>query len=296
MNEVVAVVVTYNRKSLLKGCIQHLLSLQNAACDIMIVDNASTDGTYEMLEPYIAQGKIIYKNTGANLGGAGGFNFGMRAALHEGYTYAWIMDDDTFVEPDSLRKLLDADSELKGKYGFLSSIAYWTDGTICTMNRQKTGIKQFITDYESKRVPVIMATFVSFFVPIERIRKFGLPISDFFIWSDDLEYSRRISRELPSYVIPDSRVVHCMGSNLKVGIEQETEDRLWRYQYLYRNEVYVYRREGIKGWLYLFFRVLFHTAKVLVKAKEQKWKKLNVIWKSFISGFSFQPKVEFVEE
>ena len=40
---------------------------------------------------------------------------------------------------------------------------------------------------------IIMATFVSLFIKAETIRKVGLPIKDFFIWSDDLEYTRRIS-------------------------------------------------------------------------------------------------------
>ena len=85
-----------------------------------------------------------------------------------------------------------------------------------------------------------------------------------------------------------------MGSNQKVGIEQETKDRLWRYQYLYRNEVYVFRREGIKGWLYLFSRVGFHVIKVLLKAPNDKKEKLKTIISSFLSGFRFHPAVEYV--
>ena len=45
MERVAAVVVTYNRKELLAQCIEALLGQQNAVCDILIVDNASTDGT-----------------------------------------------------------------------------------------------------------------------------------------------------------------------------------------------------------------------------------------------------------
>lgn len=45
MERVAAVVVTYNRKELLAQCIKALLGQQNAVCDILIVDNASTDGT-----------------------------------------------------------------------------------------------------------------------------------------------------------------------------------------------------------------------------------------------------------
>ena len=45
--KVVAVVVTYNRKELLKECIEALIKQEYNDCEILIVDNASTDGTYE---------------------------------------------------------------------------------------------------------------------------------------------------------------------------------------------------------------------------------------------------------
>jgi GT2 family glycosyltransferase len=187
MNNVVAIVVTYNRKEMLLKCIEHLLQLQSAKCDILIIDNASTDGTNEALNNLIDSNSIIYCNTGSNLGGAGGFQFGMIEALKRGYKYLWLMDDDVFPEPDSLDELLKADRELDGKYGFLSGIARWTDGSPCKMNIQKTGLKKVIEDYSSPTVPVIMATFVSFFVRSDIVLEVGLPIKEFFIWADDLE-------------------------------------------------------------------------------------------------------------
>lgn len=293
MQKVAAVVVTYNRKKLLGECLDRLLK-QEYPCDVLLIDNASTDGTRESVENLIQLDKIQYYNTGSNLGGAGGFNFGMKLAVEKGYEYVWIMDDDTYVETDTLRRFMDVDQDLDGNYGFLSGAAYWTDGSLCNMNRQRISLKKKAEDYSSKISPIIMATFVSFFVKSSVIWEMGLPIKEFFIWADDLEYSRRISRKYPCYLVPGSKVIHCMGSNQKVGIEQESKDRLWRYQYLYRNEVYVFRREGMKGWLYLFSRVGFHVVKVLMKAPNDKKEKLKTITSSFASGFRFHPAVEYV--
>lgn len=293
MNNVVAIVVTYNRKEMLLKCIEHLLQLQSAKCNILIIDNASTDGTNEALKNLIDSNSIIYCNTGSNLGGAGGFQFGMIEALKRGYKYLWLMDDDVFPEPDSLDELLNADRELDGKYGFLSGIARWTDGSPCKMNIQKTGLKKVIEDYSSPTVPVIMATFVSFFVKAETVLEVGLPIKEFFIWADDLEYSRRISLKYPCYAVNRSNVIHNMKSNDKVGIEHEHPDRLWRYKYLYRNEVYLYRREGIKARFYMFLRVILHLTRVLFKAKESKKEKLKVILSSYHDGSSFRPDIEY---
>ena len=290
---VVAVVVTYNRKECLLRCIDALRGQRGAHADILVVDNASTDGTAEALSPLMETGAILYRNTGENLGGAGGFNFGMRLAVEAGYDRLWVMDDDCIPDPDALAALLRADARLGGDYGFLSGIAYWRDGSLCQMNIQKTDLWHKLEHPDAPLTRVVMATFVSAFFPAERVRRVGLPIREFFIWSDDLEYTRRLSRRFPCFAVPASRVLHDMHSNDKVNIATDSPDRLGRYAYLYRNEVYVYRREGIRGWLYLIPRVCYHLLKVLLKS-DCKWAKMKVILSSFFAGFRFNPEIEFI--
>lgn len=294
-NDVVAVVVTYNRKELLSLCLDRLLK-QNAPCDIFVVDNGSTDGTKERITDRIEDGSVVYINTGKNLGGAGGFNYGLKQAVKAGYKYAWIMDDDTFPFDDSLKKLQEADQTINKNFGFLSSVALWTDGTLCRMNYQRVTPFKLIEQIPDQVQQIVMASFVSFFIKTDVIKEIGLPISDFFIWADDLEYSRRVSMKYPCYLVPDSKVEHHMANNNKVGIEAESEDRLWRYKYLYRNEVYVFKREGIKGYLYLFLRFCLHNYRIITKAKKCRKEKLKIIWQSFIRGFRFKPEIEFIQK
>ncbi|MCI8897871.1 MAG: glycosyltransferase, partial [Lachnospiraceae bacterium] len=186
-----AVVVTYNRKDLLEKCIDRLRQQKNAACDIIIVDNASTDGTADMIKCQYSVPEVIYMNTGANLGGAGGFQYGVKQAVLLGYEYVWIMDDDTLPQETALYELFEADRELNGKWGFLSSVAYWTDGSICRMNIQKKNIFKHIgeKEYHKKYSFVKMCSFVSLLVKAEVIREVGLPIGEYFIWTDDYEYT-----------------------------------------------------------------------------------------------------------
>lgn len=102
-----AVVVTYNRKVLLKECINALLQQTLKNIIISIIDNASTDGTEDFIAEYVDGEKVYYYNTGANIGGAGGFNYGMKIAVNEKKCeYIWIMDDDTIPEPDAAEKLI----------------------------------------------------------------------------------------------------------------------------------------------------------------------------------------------
>ena len=62
MNKIIALVVTYNRKNLLKENIEALLAQKYSEFDILIVDNASTDGTKEFMDSYKENKRVIYEN------------------------------------------------------------------------------------------------------------------------------------------------------------------------------------------------------------------------------------------
>ena len=299
MNSVVAVVVTYNRKELLQECIENLL-ISDTKCDILVINNHSIDGTEEYIRTYIENNQIRYYDTGSNLGGAGGFQYGMRKAVELGYEFVWVMDDDCMVHRDSLTELIDAHKTLnKGKnpdYGFLSSKVLWKDGHICEMNVQRYPLTKNIQDFSPVLVPTYLASFVSLFIPTAVIREIGLPIKEFFIWSDDWEYTRRISRKYPCFVATKSQVTHKSASNIGAKIENDTPERLERYRYLYRNDVYLYRREGIKGFVYEIGRLGTHCFRVLLKSKGNKIKKIKIIIGSTIEGLSFNPTIEFVDD
>ena len=125
MNNIVAIIVTFNRKELLGEAIEALCSQTIQSFDIMVVDNASTDGTKEYISSYVNNGTIQYFNTGKNIGGAGGFHFGMKKALMENYDYIWLMDDDTIPDKDCLENLMKAKEILHNQFSFLSSYVYW---------------------------------------------------------------------------------------------------------------------------------------------------------------------------
>lgn len=292
---VVAIVVTYNRCAQLLRCISALQKQKGQRPDILIIDNGSTDGTAQAVAALSDDPCLHYHNTQHNLGGSGGFQCGMRLAAQAGYDYLWVMDDDCVPEENALEALLEADRVLEGDYGFLSGIAYWRDGSICRMNVQKTGLTTKLKRYDAPYLPVIMATFVSAFFPVSRVREVGLPIKEFFIWADDLEYTRRLSRRYPCYAVTGCRVLHDTHSNNKINIATDTPERRYRYRLLYRNEVYLYRQEGVRGWVYLTCRVGYHILRALI-APRTRWLQAKTILSSFREGLSFRPQVEYLPE
>ena len=345
MNQVLAIVVTYNRLDMLKQCID-CLRAQTFPCDILIVDNASTDGTRAwaaglnskesrqilkgarpsdsklseftpsaghqaedtvaitatMLWDENSMHHVIYENTGSNLGGAGGFNYGMRRAIELGYAYAWVLDDDAFADPDCLEKLMQVALNRKD-LGFVCSAVLWKDGTLCRMNWQrkyptpKNRKERHLleSDLSKDLVRIQSATFVSTLIPCNVICMVGLPIRDFFIWCDDIEFTRRITLKhgLPAYVVTSSRITHAIQNNAGTNLAIDDADRIDRYNYAFRNENYMYRQYGIKGFAYYLVVICYNTFMVLTRSRDHKWKRLKVLYKNLFTGLSFNPPIEY---
>lgn len=292
--KVAGIVVTYNRKELLLENIEALLKQTRKDClTIIVVDNNSTDGTRASLEDYIKGEHVLYVNTGKNLGGAGGFHYGIRYAAEHDFDYVWVMDDDCIPTETALESFLDAGKKLEGKYGFLASKVLWKDHNICKMNIQRSTLWHTVSDWNTEIVPIIMSSFVSLFMSTQIVREYGLPIKEFFIWTDDWEYTRRISLNLPCYLVNHSVVIHKSKSNFGANIASELPDRLGRYDYLYRNDVFLYRREGLNGFLYEVLRIIFHTLKVIKSAQDMKLERLKKIYCATYRGLFFHPTIEF---
>ncbi len=298
MQRIAAVVVTYNRREMLIECVRRILAQREAAPDVLVVDNASTDGTAESVAA-LKERRVMYKNTGKNLGGAGGFNFGIRWAVEEGYDGVWIMDDDTWPEPDALSELLAAGDLLKDEWAFLSSVALWTDGSGCLMN--KPGVSN---TYETALsllsegiLRVDQATFVSMLLKAETVERAGLPIRDYFIWGDDIEYSRRICvrMKLPGYLVGKSRVVHRMKENSGSNLSIDVPERIPRYRLAFRNEGYTFRKEGWRGIGYYMIRCGACLKNIIVHARDHRLRRLGALLGGMLSGLFFHPKVEYVQ-
>lgn len=279
---------------MLKQCLFALQS-QSSPCDILVIDNASTDGTKEWLD----KEEIISIHMETNTGGAGGFNKGMREAVERGYEYIWVMDDDTIPQTDALKELLEADSILKSDYGWLCSVPLWKDGNECVMNRPKL-LKAYYSHIHLMKYGIVRAehaTFVSLFLHGDTIRENGLPIKDFFIWGDDIEFTRRLSvrKKLPCYVVGKSIVIHSMTNNVGSNVAFDTMEKLPRYKYAFRNDNYSFRQEGLKGVLYYIGKCGKYILMSLFKAKNHRLKRTWIVISQMFAGLAFNPKIEYID-
>ncbi len=303
IKKTVAVIVTYNRIGLLKECIE-ALAKSDELVDVLIVNNASSDGTKEYLDTVDELHndiKFYIYNMNENLNGAGGYNYGLNEAAKLNYKYIWLMDDDCIVNRNSYNELLKVADELNDNFGFLSSKVLWKDGSICKTNVQRKSVARKIRDFSSHIVNVDFASFVSCIVKTEDVLNVGLPIKEFIIWTDDLEWTRRLTYKKvyeeakPGYLCNDSVVTHKCANNFGVTIVKDTKERLPRYKYIYRNDVVCFRREGIRGHIYMVVRNLYHIVRILLFAPYDKLDRINVLLKGYFEGYKYYPEIEYVK-
>lgn len=98
--KILAAIVTHNRRELLRRCIAGVHAQTRPVDGLVVVNNASTDGTVEMLDAI----GVAHVDQ-ANLGSAGGWNRSIAECLAGGYDAVWLMDDDGYPDPGALAAL-----------------------------------------------------------------------------------------------------------------------------------------------------------------------------------------------
>jgi len=118
MQKILAIVITYNGKHWMDEC---LTSLEKSTCalDVIIIDNLSTDGTPEYIEQKFPQFELI--KSVQNLGFGKANNLGLQKALDEAYDYVLLLNQDAWVEPDTVSILVNTLAQ-NPEYGIVSPI------------------------------------------------------------------------------------------------------------------------------------------------------------------------------
>jgi GT2 family glycosyltransferase len=208
---VVAVVVTWNRAALLAQCLAAVTSQSRPPKRVVVVDNASTDSTPQVLAGHPDCQVVRLRH---NTGGAGGFAAGLRAATQGESDLVWLLDDDTMPEPDALAELVRVRAEYPARPvpALVASRVVWTDGRDHPMNtpRRRPGVTTAALEAAAAVGcrPVRSASFVSVLLDTDAVRRHGLPVADYFLWNDDFEYTARLLRDGVGLACPTSVAVH----------------------------------------------------------------------------------------
>jgi len=295
-DKVVAVTVTFNRITTLQ---KTLAALENQTCQvwkILIVDNHSEE-PYRRQLAALTEGKsnleVLWMEQ--NLGGAGGFENGMRYA-REKYApdWYWIMDDDACPRSDTLEALLRY-RDLKG-VGCLAPLIWGVDWQNYQLYHHKR-LKRFYTADEAKfasveelgKVEQIDANaFVGTLFPRSVVEEVGFPDGGLFIYGDDTEYTVRVSQKTSVYLIRDAVIDH---RDPPVGNAVFGPQTYWKLYYTIRNRLLLARKynKGLgraAAMLLLAGDAMWQTGYSLVRKGLGKYRFLRIhyVWKGFADG------------
>lgn len=291
--KVAAVIVTYNRKKLLEECLKSVINQTYSLNEIIVIDNNSSDGTYEYLEEKNLLKEINYIKLEKNIGGSGGFYEGMKIASKKKYDWIWIMDDDTIPNSDCLENLIKPMERLEGKTSFLASCVFGEKGEFMNVpaidnSPTSNGYAGWYKYLKFGIVSIKDATFVSLLINGDAIQKCGLPIKSYFLWGDDTEYTMRIIKYFgKAYLIGDSIAIHKRKNAKHTTILlEEDEKRIPMYCYMIRNNLINAKLYGgQKGVLKSYIKYLIDSIMILFSKSKHKCKKVIVIHKGIIAYF-----------
>lgn len=216
---IVAIVVTYNRRALLERCLQALQGQSRRPDKILVVNNASTDGTGVWLNELAMSGTpwLVAVNLPTNGGGAGGFADGMRLGLDLGAEWLWMMDDDAEPHPDALEKLMALPPNPEHIYASLAVAGERTSWVTTLVSPEPREVTL------SRDVPecaeVLSVPFLGFLIHRSLAERLGLPERGYFIAADDIEYCLRARRAGAGiHIAGHSRIEHPASVHQKVGV------------------------------------------------------------------------------
>lgn len=154
MAKILAIVVTFNAMPWIDKCLGSL-EKSSADVDIYVVDNCSLDGTPDYIAENWPQAVVVDK--GENLGFGAANNIGLKYAIENGYDFVYLLNQDAWVETDTIERLVKA---WKPAYGILSPIQMSGKGRKMDRNfakKCKKYLKRKYADSEVAIVPFVMA-------------------------------------------------------------------------------------------------------------------------------------------
>ncbi len=313
---VCVVLVTFNRKKLLLECLEVIKKQTRPVDAIYIIDNASQDGTPELLksesyipklppfnltEPYeiehqvrnLIDGNLIriyYVRMHENTGGAGGFHEGIKRGYEKGYDWLWVMDDDGLPEINCLLYLFRGYEIVKTE-GLIGSTFVAAPTVKNRENKNELAFDiphRFLIEHN-----VILANgWGSFFngvlIPKEVIKTVKYPLKEMFIWGDEVEYYKRIIKNGFNVLTFRNAILYHPKDRLKrytkriFGIGIYAGELDWKAQYAFMNNGYIAKTFG----KYYGIKLIVANILAVFLIKDYSLRRLLFILKYYFKGLS----------
>jgi hypothetical protein len=262
---VYVIVLSYNGRRWLEACFDTLLRTEYENYRVVLVDNASSDGSVELIRSRFPSVESLANNS--NLGFSEGNNAGVRMALNGGADYVVLLNPDTKVEPEWLRELITV-GEAEDTTGILGAVQLEYDGTgfnSWTTSAASRHLAELSDPARARRlIPMEWVEGACFAVKRRVWEDVGLLDPIYFAFYEEIDFCRRaICRGYEVALVPRSRVHHHRGGSWEAGdrIKRERDYRCDRSQFIYASTD---PRRSLAGNCYWYLVTLATKLKALV--------------------------------
>lgn len=292
---IAAVIVTYNRKLLLAENISMLLKQTRPIDKIFIIDNCSTDGTFDFLteKGWIDSPQFVYIKTESNIGGAGGFYTGTKAAYEAGADWIIQMDDDGRpADKFTVEHLMGVAEQLyrenvANRKIYVNALVQQGDLLSFKMGNKYT-VQEAMDAADNGIIIGEANPFNGTVISKELVAAIGYPNKEFFIKGDEVDYKQR-SFDAGAYVCTavNARYIHprpetyekkVLGKKVPFFVEAP-----WKEYYAARNFTYMYKQK--KQYKAIAFELIFVKIYAVMRMKCKKYQTIRMILKGVSDGF-----------
>lgn len=231
LDNIAVIIVTFNRKDMLCNLITMIKeqTRYDLISSIVVVDNASDDGTERMLRELHPD--VCHLRLSSNTGAAGGFYHGLKYAHENGFDWYWLFNDDTKIGTTLLE---DMERLIKQIYsvnlGFLKPQRCDGGQRSRMMWRGRHVKKSHVSDDAVVENDIVI--FGAALMPRQVVNEVGFPLPEYFMMIEELDYCLRIlDAGLKNYVYWTKEYeAYNLGSD-------STGSSAWRSYYQSRNQV-----------------------------------------------------------
>lgn len=267
------VVVCYNGWALTRACLESLRRVTSPACRIVVVDNASTDGTVASVRAEFPEVHVLPQSD--NTGYAGGNNVGIRWCLAQEVSAVLLLNNDTVVDPAFLERMM---PHLAGRALVAPQLRSMAESDV---------VVSHVGDFEWRRgvlreqvygdsvantlttpVPVGMANGCCLLVPADVFRTVGMLDEAFFLYYEDTDFIWR-ARAAGFRVIYEPRAVVYHHESASSGGERVSPLTLY---YNTRNRLYMMRKHRAASVSFLLYFGVTRVAYVAIYAMRGRWR------------------------
>ena len=222
--KVAIILLNYNGAGDTIECIESIKQSVYKNYEIIVVDNCSTDDSVSVLEDYSKKTPLIFLRSKWNNGFSAGNNIGIREAQKRNFDYVLLLNNDTLVTIDFLQELLNAyervdkGSVLSGTimYAYEREKIWYAGGSYSEWTAKAKHLRMNETA-DATPTEIEEVNFISgceVLIPIGDIKKIGLMDEDYFLYTEDLDYSIKIKKaRIKMYYVPKSVIYHKVSSS-----------------------------------------------------------------------------------